>query len=506
MVGISALLLLLIAIQIVWLNRAIETQAEEKKLRVVKVLKTVEQKLKDANTCFEFFTKPYMEAGEGIYILKQQWDSTGFKGKADTVNMFYDYYESGNRRSTKEVPYKFPSFKSSARTYAEISIKFFYGLTDTLYFNAERDTLNKISRENFRDLTYNNRPLADVFDMAEVDSLIHANLIAENVNGKYGFAFIDEQSGKIAFAKYVTDSAAAYGSVFGIGIFRDNKFMKPYRLVLVFPDGPVFSYVNRWLLLSIAVILLLIFSFYAFIKLYLNQTKLSEMKSDFIQNLTHEFNTPMANIALAIETLDDSGKGSNPKLDKILNIISTESLRLRENIERALQVATMEKGSLHLRIEETDIVVMVQTAESAYQLQCEQLGGRIEMKLPDTAIVRCDETHILNCVCNLLDNALKYRSDAPHIIITVENKTDTVVLQIEDNGRGMNNETQKHIFEKFYRAHEGNVHDTKGFGLGLNYVKGIVDAHNGRIHVWSKPGIGTKFTITLPKHRPYVKH
>lgn len=506
MISISLLLLLLVVIQIVWLNRAIKTQADEKILRVVKALEAVELKLKDANTCFEFFTKPYINPGEGIYILKQEWDSTGFKGMPDTVNMLYDYHEFRNKNYKKEVPYKFPNFKSSEHAYAEISIKFFYELEDTLAFNKERDTFNNISRGNFRDAIYNRRPVEQVFDMDEVDTLIQTHLHAENVTGAYGFAFIDEQADKIAYCKNIADTSIVMNSPYSIHLFAGNKFMKPYQLALVFPSAPGIGSVNGLLLLSIAVILLLIFSFYAFIKLYLEQTKLSEMKSDFIQNLTHEFNTPMANISLAIETLEENGQGTNKKLDRILNIISTESLRLRENIERALQVATMEKGSLHLRMEETDMVVMVQTAESAYQMQYEQLGGRIELHLPESAVVDCDETHILNCICNLLDNSLKYRNGIPQVVIKVEDKTDSILLRLEDNGIGMNAETQKHIFEKFYRAHQGDIHNTKGFGLGLNYVKGIIDAHGGHINVRSKPGVGTKFTIMLPKNRKYDKH
>jgi two-component system phosphate regulon sensor histidine kinase PhoR len=223
------------------------------------------------------------------------------------------------------------------------------------------------------------------------------------------------------------------------------------------------------------------------------------MKSDFINNLTHEFNTPMANISLAIESLDEHGQAQHPKLKRMLDIISSESVRLRENIEKALQVVTMEKGNLHLAAEEIDLVEMTHTVLVTYQLKCEQLGGSISFIHPPKAIIRGDETHLLNCICNLLDNAVKYRQEIPHIDILLLDNSSYFGLSITDNGIGMNPETQKYIFEKFYRAQTGVRHDTKGFGLGLSYVKGIVETHGGKVAVESSRGAGTKFIIHLPK-------
>jgi two-component system phosphate regulon sensor histidine kinase PhoR len=284
-----------------------------------------------------------------------------------------------------------------------------------------------------------------------------------------------------------------------VNLFSGNKFVRPYKLALLFPVERGVYGINFWLILSIVVVVLLTFSFYSFVRLYLQQTKLSEMKTDFINNLTHEFNTPMANIELAIETLEGNTNEHDPKIHTILKIIAAESARLKENIERALRVTILDEGALQLHKEPIDMVQLVNTVVSAYQLQCETAGGSILFSHAGEVIVLADETHLLNCVVNLLDNSIKYKSGPPVISISVEDKAREVVLTVADNGIGMSHETQKHIFEKFYRAHEGDTHNTKGFGLGLSYVKGIIDAHNGSIEVWSKLGSGAKFIIHLPK-------
>jgi two-component system phosphate regulon sensor histidine kinase PhoR len=206
----------------------------------------------------------------------------------------------------------------------------------------------------------------------------------------------------------------------------------------------------------------------------------------------------MANIALALETINGHAS-HDPRLSRILNIISTESYRLRENIERTLQVATLEQGRMEIRKEPVDLVALINTVLSGYQSQCEQLGGSITFRYEGSAAVYGDEVHLLNCLCNLLDNAIRYRNGPPGIEVLLQSSAHELLLQVSDKGIGMSMETQRHIFEQFYRAHQGDLHNTKGFGLGLNYVKGIVSLHGGRITVRSRLGEGSTFIIHLPK-------
>jgi two-component system phosphate regulon sensor histidine kinase PhoR len=496
--GICLLLILLIGIQLVWLRNAANMERKETEMHIQRALEKAETRVKKNTYCFSTYSKTLIGAGEGLYFLRQKWNKDlGYIGQPDTIDMYMDL--EGYIPDTQI--YKMATLEENYPTVAEIHINFAMQIADT---GKEIDDIRPhhedFSGKKFREILANKKPIDSIISMRFTDSMLKLSLAEEHINAQFGFGFITEDNNKVAFARRITDSAALLASPYSSSIFADNKFVRQHRMALVFSEPLHTTSGNYWLYASIGIILVLAFSFYFFVRLYIRQTRLSEMKSDFINNLTHEFNTPMANISLAIETLTEQNHTKDPKIERIFNIISVESGRLRENIERALQVATMEKGDLQLRKEEVDVVATINTIISSYQLQCEQVNGVIKFDHSTSCIIYADETHLLNCICNLIDNAIKYRQGPPKIDIQLEEKDNHIVLTVSDNGKGMNNETQKHIFKKFYRAHEGDTHNTKGFGLGLNYVKGIIDAHGGKISVWSKPGIGTKFTIILPKN------
>ncbi len=491
---ISTLLIALIIIQMFWLNSASVAEKRETRLHIEKALARVDEQLRNVNYCVLIYGKTFVNPGDKFYMV--QADSTG---RIDTLSMFVqsNYVESEEGR-TRVLAAPFP-FSMDIQLKSAAVINNVEG-----YYKERKAYYEKMTGKKYKDIIATAEPIDSVFDMQMVDSLIRANLRIENIDTNYSFAFIDKNAAKVSFSKRSGDSSAFLTSPYSLQLFTDNKFIKPYNLSLLFSHMPGTYGINSWLWFSFVAVILLIFSFYAFVRLYIKQTRLSEMKSDFIHNLTHEFNTPMANIALAIETLEGNGKPIDSKVSGILNIISAESSRLRDNIERSLQIATLERGNLQLHRESIDLVQTINTLLAAYQLQCNQLGGKISFSHPKGVIIRADETHILNCIVNLLDNAIKYRNGPPCISIDIKDEGGEVVITVTDNGKGMSSETQKHIFEKFYRAHEGDTHNTKGFGLGLSYVKGIIEAHKGKIDVWSKPGTGTKFTIKLPKSLSYA--
>lgn len=499
--GISLLLVVLVAIQFIWLRDAAKVQDKETQLHILRAMERAENEIKKNAYCFEMYSKCFIGKNEGIFFLRQRADSNGQAGKLDTLDMYMDLEGWG---SDTDV-YKMSGLKENFPVSAQIHASFHVEFSDTgVAPDVARTRYEDFSGNKFRDIVSTKKPIDSLFSMRLTDSFIRKSLADENIHADFGFGFIDEKKKKVAYSKRVADTTQLLHSPYHMKIFSDNKFMQPHQLALVF-SGPIMgNRGNYWLYAFIGIIAVLAFSFYSFVRLYMKQTKLSEMKSDFINNLTHEFNTPMANISLALETLTEQNHVHDPKVERIFNIISTESGRLQENIERALQVATMEKGNLHLRTEEVDLVATITTIITSYQLQCEQLVGAIEFRHPGHCTIDGDETHLLNCICNLLDNAIKYRQGPPHIVIELEEKDRQVILTVNDNGKGMNSETQKQIFNKFYRAHEGDTHNAKGFGLGLAYVKGIIEAHGGKISVWSKPGSGTKFTIILNKNKVYA--
>lgn len=252
---------------------------------------------------------------------------------------------------------------------------------------------------------------------------------------------------------------------------------------------------------SSAVFLMLIMGCFGFTLLALmKQKKLSDMKTDFINNMTHELKTPIATISIASEALKDNHvRSESVRVERFVNIIHDENKRLAGHVEKVLQAAQMDRGELNLKFVPTNVHQLIETVAESLALQLEQKQGCIELCLEaHTPILQADEAHFRNVIVNLLDNANKYTPDAPHIIVSTRNTASGLVVTIQDNGIGMTREAQKQIFEKFYRVPTGNRHDVKGFGLGLNYVKTIVEAHGGTVSVKSEQSKGSTFEVMMP--------
>jgi two-component system, OmpR family, phosphate regulon sensor histidine kinase PhoR len=247
---------------------------------------------------------------------------------------------------------------------------------------------------------------------------------------------------------------------------------------------------------------IMITTFYITVRTMLKQKKLSEIKSDFINNMTHEFKTPIATISLAVDALKTEKVKNDPeKMGYFANIIKEENKRMNKQVETILQAAQLDKEELQLNIKKIHAHDIITQNLNQVKLNLQETNGKLEVNLrANNDLIKADEVHFNNLVRNLIDNALKYcKPDVPvQIILTTSSIGRMFRLDIEDNGIGMSRETLARIFEKFYRAHTGNVHNVKGFGLGLTYVKAIVDAHNGKIKVDSQQGKGSVFTIELP--------
>lgn len=494
MAGIALLLAALVLIQIGWLGKVRAMELRDTDARIHRALDKTAIELEQNINCFEGYTKAFINTGEPFYILHRVVDSLQHTSHMDTLTVVYN--PSGLFPDTTILTDKIVRFQFPVLSEVQLNFHIPFSPSDQLRLQ-QMGVIDTVKPKTYRDLILNKRSIASLLNAGSADSLLKHNFMLQHLDtAHYCYGFIG-LAGNTEFAKRVDDSLALSKSPYSASLFTNNQFIGPRKLAVLFlaPQGTSFVW---WLLLSVCIILLLSLAFLLFARLYLRQRRLSEMKSDFINNLTHEFNTPMANIALALETINGNG-GQDPKMSRILNIISTESYRLKENIERTLQVATLEQGRLQIQKERVDLVALVNTVLSGYQSQCEELGGSITFRHEGDGTLHGDEVHLLNCMCNLLDNAIKYRSGAPHIDILLQASSYELLLQVSDNGIGMTAETQRHIFEQFYRAHQGDLHNTKGFGLGLNYVRGIISLHGGRIAVRSKPGEGSAFIIHLPK-------
>lgn len=254
-----------------------------------------------------------------------------------------------------------------------------------------------------------------------------------------------------------------------------------------------------WVASSVLIILVVVFFSYA-IAIILKQKRLSEVKTDFINNMTHELKTPISTIAISSEMLlREDVKNDEERRNQYATIIRHENDRLKNQVERVLQVATLSPEALKVQREPIDMHEVIQEALAVLEVHLEDRGGKIERQLQAKEVwVNGDRVHLTNLVHNLLDNAIKYTEKIPQIKISTRNKGNTIELMIADNGIGIDSRHIKMIFDKFFRVPTGNVHDVKGFGLGLFYVKTVVDAHGGQVSVKSERGKGSQFTVRLP--------
>ncbi|MEO6187417.1 MAG: HAMP domain-containing sensor histidine kinase [Ginsengibacter sp.] len=256
-----------------------------------------------------------------------------------------------------------------------------------------------------------------------------------------------------------------------------------------------------WMIAGALLFTCIIFAaFFITIRALLNQKKLSEIKSDFINNMTHEFKTPLATISLAVDALkNEKVIHDREKMDYFSGIIKDENRRMNKQVETILQAALLDKQEIQLNVKPVHMNEIIESAINNIKLPLQEKDGILETCLSaKNDLVKGDEVHLTNIINNLLDNAVKYSKEQPIIKLSSQGVSGYLRIKIEDNGLGMSKETLSRIFEKFYRAHTGNIHNVKGFGLGLSYVKSIVDAHKGKIKVESVLGKGSTFIIDLP--------
>jgi two-component system phosphate regulon sensor histidine kinase PhoR len=273
-------------------------------------------------------------------------------------------------------------------------------------------------------------------------------------------------------------------------------------LVVVIPDFKNIVLREMKLMIGGAIFftLVIIAAFYVTVNALLRQKKLSEIKNDFINNMTHEFKTPLATISLAVDALrNEKVVHDRQKSEYFSGIIKEENKRMNKQVETILQASLLDRQEQQLNRRPIHAHELIREAIENFQLQLDGNGGKMELQLnAKKDLIDADEVHFTNLISNLIDNAVKYSKDNLLIRITTHSTDRNLVIRIEDNGIGMNKETQRRIFEKFYRAHTGNLHNVKGFGLGLSYVKTIVEAHGGKVRVESLIGKGTVFTLEFP--------
>lgn len=367
------------------------------------------------------------------------------------------------------------------------------------WLEKRADMVNEIFEEIVSVDLYNQ---ADEIDTLALDSLLQQQLKDKGIGADYVYGIFDPFMNAFFVDGNEDDMQGILASRHKVNLTPGNVFSQPKFLSIFFPNQNKYLLRTMWLLLTISAmfILVIIFSFSFTVSTIIRQKKVSEIKNDFINNMTHELKTPISTISLACQALNDPDiKTREGIVDNYINVIADENKRLAMVVENVLRTAVMDKGELKLKIVDIDVNEVVNQVLQNMKIQLEQRGGQFITDLKATkTMVQADKIHLTNVVFNLVDNALKYTEKIPVIKVGTRNEENGVVVYVEDNGIGISKENQKKVFEKLYRVPTGNIHNVKGFGLGLSYVKAIVDKHNGWINVKSELNKGSRFEILIP--------
>jgi two-component system, OmpR family, phosphate regulon sensor histidine kinase PhoR len=377
------------------------------------------------------------------------------------------------------------------------------------------EAINKILKKKYllqklaADLARRNNPIEQRCDFKQLEDLLNKELSNVGINIPFRYGIFDEKQSKFVYTCTNPVMPELKMTSYKAQLFPNDFFLEPNYIKIYFPGQRLYLIRQVGIILTTSIVFIIIIgmSFFWMMRSFLQQKKLSEMKTDFINNMTHEFKTPITTIALASEALKDPEvKKDETRLNRYAGLIGEENKKLENQVERVLQIAKLDKGDTRLMLQRLDIHNIIEDILQNSRLLFEERHAAVHKNLEATAsIIQGDANHFASILNNLVDNAVKYSPEQPDITIRTYNQDGKIAIEIADKGMGMAGEEHKKIFDKFYRVPTGNVHDVKGFGLGLNYVKTMVEAHGGTISLKSAPGKGSTFTILLPVIAPDIQ-
>ena len=355
---------------------------------------------------------------------------------------------------------------------------------------------------------FNETTISDIFDYKDINNKIKTALDKYGVKEvDYEFAIADKKGNIEIRTKRFEDAFTDEVNSLQCRVpVIPQDVMEPAgpfeTIIIVVPNVRGYLlHTLQWVVIgAVLFIIVVLAAFFITVRSLFTQKKLNEIKKDFINNMTHELKTPLSTISLAVDALKSAKVQSDPKsVEYFSSIIKEENVRMNKHVESILQIGQLERKEYEINKQPLNLQDLLLGVMDSFKLQLEAKPSNIETYFEaKNHLIHADEEHLLHVFSNLIDNAIKYSKDTIAITIHTRNINNKIVVSIEDQGIGMNPDTIKHIFEKFYRAHSGNIHNVKGFGLGLSYVKWVVDMHKGKIQVDSHEDAGTKIEITLP--------
>ena len=479
--------------QYIWVEHSIELANKEFRKEINSRLKSVTKKIEEDQLCFEVLAERKVKPGESFYVMLPDRNND-----LDTLEAHYWRSYGG------DTLYSLRRLNFSVPTLVRINLKFEY-LLDKRW--QDKDTLTELEE---RIINYHKSSISEEDFNTEhklIDTLLLDRLLKQeiaNYDNRLSFEYgvYDDVRKRFIYTSSSGDTNKLITSDINSIFFEETKFIQPLRLFVHFPGRQLILIKEEILMLigSFSLIVLLSLLFIFFLRSILNQRKLTQMKVDFINNMTHEFNTPIANINLAIDTIQKKGeKLLSLNREKVMSIIKEENLRLKRNVDTLLNASEVGGRGSQLNKVELNIHELISKVIEIFELTHKDKKLHIESMLElQDPIVKADRIHITNVLHNLLDNAYKYSEDPVAIKITAKDYRGNIKIVVTDNGFGIKNSDQSLIYEKFYRVENNDRHDIKGFGLGLYYAKMIIEAHGGKFKLESEMGKGSSFYIILP--------
>ncbi|MFH2142895.1 MAG: HAMP domain-containing sensor histidine kinase [Bacteroidota bacterium] len=507
----------LVGFQINWINNSFDVKEKHFNQLISRVLSEVCRKIETQETIFEISNEVYSLNNKGKNIP----DIRNLTRIPGGINDSFASNIAINKQTMMIHTDNSLKYDSTISLFSGDSI--IYSLNtainnpdEKLFFNNDKEktynelqnyVIEKVNNKTLfvekivnKLLNYNEN-INERIDSALLSELIKTELLNEGINLEYEYAI--KQKDSIYLFQTKSFDKEKTQDLYKSMLFPNDLISTPNHLIVYFPKKD--NYLIRSLgfmgasSILLTLIIVFVFSFTLFV--LFKQKRLSDIKNDFVNNMTHELKTPISTISLASQMLQDKNISfDESRIASISNIIDEESKRLGYQVEKVLQAAIYDKGKISLKINRVNINHLIQKSVENFTLQLKNTEGNISLNLiSEITEIEADEFHMTNVFYNLLDNSIKYSRNHPKIKISSKDKQSGVLLIFEDEGIGIGKDDLKRIFEKFYRVPTGNIHNIKGFGLGLSYVKKIVDAHKGIIKVSSELGMGTIFEIYLPE-------
>lgn len=504
----------IIVVQFYWIKQSVEDKEEQFSSAIIEVLNKVTDKIERREQ--KDYTDRYLNQKDSIGELKGANFTNIMFGYRDIDSNELRLYQHGILEEDYNIPYTF--FDSSSNDTTTIknytSRRTTTVLTEGFGIDGKENRLtaqeviekigglNSVQKAAYEDVfgeLAKKTPIHKRVSKQEIELLLNRELEDRKIDIKYEYGiYSNGLPTKVKSKRFKFNKLSFYKAP----IFSDSEGKTNFSLLLSFPEKKSFliSSILGLAILSLLFTLVIVTSYAGAIYQLIRQKQISEIKSDFINNMTHEFKTPIATINLAVEAIKNPKViDDKEKIFKYLQMIREENKRMHAQVENVLRISKLEKNQLDIRKDRVDVHDIIEDAITHIELIVADRGGYIETHLDaNRTDVLANEMHFTNVIVNILDNAVKYSIDSPKIDVSTELVKNSIIVKIQDQGAGMSKAVLKKVFEKFYREHTGNIHNVKGHGLGLAYVKKIIDDHQGEVYAESEKGKGSTFYIKLP--------